>query len=74
MSMVINTHKTKVLIIKSKNITYTNFVYDNNNLEETTSYKYLEIDLHHKLNWNYNIVKGINGGGKLIIGLKIVVS
>jgi hypothetical protein len=41
MGMTVNTDKTKVMIIKSKNITYTNFVYDNNNLEEVTSYKYL---------------------------------
>jgi hypothetical protein len=50
MGMTVNTNKTKVMIIKSKNITYDNFVYDNNNLEEVTSYKYLRIDLHHKLN------------------------
>jgi hypothetical protein len=48
--MIVNTNKTKVMIIKSKNITYANFVYDNNNLEEVTSYKNLEVDLHHKLN------------------------
>jgi hypothetical protein len=48
--MTINTNKTKVMIIKSKRITYTNFMYDNNILEEVTSYKYLKIDLHHKLN------------------------
>jgi len=38
MGMTINTDKTKVTIIKSKKVTYTNFVYDNNNLEEVTSY------------------------------------
>jgi hypothetical protein len=45
MGMTINTNKMKVMIIKSKKITYANFVYDNNNLEEVTSYKYLEIIL-----------------------------
>ena len=28
------------------------------------SYKYLGIDIYHKLNWNYNIEKKINGGWK----------
>ena len=51
MCMIVNTDKTKVMIIKSKD-TYTNFVYDNNNLEEVSSYKYLGIDIHHKLKWN----------------------
>ena len=32
--MTVNTDKTKVMIIKSNKITYDNFVYDNNNLEE----------------------------------------
>jgi hypothetical protein len=50
MGMTINIDKTKVMIIKSKMITYANFMYDNNNLEEVTSFKYLRIDLHHKLN------------------------
>jgi hypothetical protein len=48
--MVVNTDKMKVMIIKSKNITYANFMYDNNSLEEVTLYKYLIIDLHQKLN------------------------
>jgi hypothetical protein len=50
MSMTLNTNKTKVMIIKSIKITYDTFIYDNNNLEEVTSYKYLGIDIHHKLN------------------------
>ena len=37
MGMVFNTNRTKVMIIKSKNITYGNFEYDNNNLEEVIS-------------------------------------
>ena len=63
MGMTINTDKTKIMIIKSKD-TYTNFVYDNNNLEEVSSYKYLGIHIHHKLNSNYSIEKKINGGWK----------
>ena len=39
-------------------------IYDNRNLEEVTSYKYLRIDIHHKVNWNYIIEKRINGGWK----------
>jgi hypothetical protein len=62
MSMTVNTDKTKVMIIKSNKITYDTFAYDKNNLEEVTSYKYLGIDIHHKLNWNYSIEKMIIGG------------
>ena len=53
MGMTVNTDKTKVVIIKSSKLPYDTFVYDNNNLEEVTSYKYPRIDIHHKLNWNY---------------------
>jgi hypothetical protein len=35
--MTINIDKMKVMIIKSKNITYNTFIYDNNNLEEVPS-------------------------------------
>ena len=57
MGMTVNTNKTKIMIIKSKEDTYANFIYDNKNLEKLTSYKYLGIDIHHKLNWNYSIEK-----------------
>ena len=70
MGMTINTDKTKVMIIKSNKITYDTFVYEDNDLEEPTSYKYLGIDIHHKLNWNYNIEKRINGGWKFYYGLE----
>jgi hypothetical protein len=60
----------KAMIIKSNNITYDTFVYDNNILEEVPSYKYLGIDIHHKLNLNYNIEKMINGGWKAYYGLE----
>ena len=57
------------MIIKSKKDTYGNLIYDNRNLEEVTSYKYLGIDIHHKLNWNNNIEKRIIGGFKDYFGL-----
>jgi hypothetical protein len=68
--MIVNINKMKVMIIKSKNITYDTFIYENNNLEEVSSYKYLEIDIHQKLNWNYNIEKMIFGGWKAYYGLE----
>ena len=74
MSMIVNTEKTKIMIIKSKKITYANLIYDNINIEEVTSYKYLRIDTHHKLNWNYSIEKGLMEGGNLILVLKISVN
>ena len=58
------------MIIKSTKDTYTNFVYDNSNLEEVSSYKYLGIDIHHKLNRDYSIEKRINGGWKAYFGLE----
>ena len=70
MGMNVNTDKIEVMIIKSKKYTYTNSVYDNSNLEEVSSYKYLGIDIHHKLNWNYSIEKRINGGWKAYFGLE----
>ena len=70
MGMIVNTDKTKIMIIKSKKDTYANFIFDNRNLEEVTSYKYLEIDIHHKLNCNYSIEKMINGGWKAYFGLE----
>eukprot|EP00253_Pinus_taeda_P016131 PITA_16131 len=70
MGMIVNTDKTKVMIIKSKKDTYANFMYDNSNLEEVSSYKYLGIDIHHKLNWNYSIDKRINEGCKAYFGLE----
>ena len=43
-------------------------------LIEVTSYKYLIINIHHKLNWNYSIEKRINGGWKAFLVLKITVN
>jgi hypothetical protein len=70
MGMTVNIDKTKVMIIKSNKIPYDTFVYENKNLEEVTSYKYLGIDIHHKLNWNYSIEKRIIGGWKAYYGLE----
>jgi hypothetical protein len=64
MGMTVNTEKTKVMIIKIKKITYDTLIYDNNSLEEISSYKYLGINIHHKLNWKYSVEKKINGGWK----------
>jgi hypothetical protein len=35
-----------------------------------SSYKYLVIDIHHKLNWNYSTEKRIIGGWKAYYGLE----
>ena len=70
MGMTVNIGKKKNMIIKSKKDTYAHFIYDNRNLEEVTFYKYLGIDIHHKLNWNYSIEKMINGGWKAYFGLE----
>ena len=67
MGMTINIDKTKFMIIKSKKDTYANFIY-NINLEKVTYYKYLIIDIHHKLNWNYRIEKIINEWWKAYFG------
>ena len=64
MGMTIKTNNTKVMILKSKNITHGSFVYDNHYLEKVSSYKYLGIEFPHHLNWNYNIEKIIIGGWK----------
>jgi hypothetical protein len=70
MSMIVNIDKNKVMIIKSNKITYDTCIYDNDNLEEVTSYIYLGIYIHHKLNWNYRIKKMIIGGWKSYYGLE----
>ena len=58
------------MIIKSNKITYDNFSYDNNILEKVILYKYLGINIHHNLNWNYSIEKRINGGWRAYYGLE----
>jgi hypothetical protein len=70
MDMTVNTDKTKVMIIKSNKIPYDTFIYEKSNLEEVTSYKYLGIDIHHKLNWNYRIEKRIIRGWKSYYGFE----
>ena len=47
------------MIIESKKDTYENFIYENRNLAEVTSYKYLRID-----------IQMINGGWKAYFGLE----
>jgi hypothetical protein len=58
------------MITKSKKITYDTFIYDNNSLEEVPSYNNLGINIHHNINWNYNIKKMINGGWKDYYGFE----
>ena len=69
MGMTVNTDKIKIMTIKFKKDTYANFVYDNRNMEEVTSYEYLGIDIYHKFNWNYSIEKKMNGWWKAHFGL-----
>ena len=70
MGNLVDTDQTKVMIIKSKKDTYANFEYDNNNLEEVCSYKYLISDIHHQLSCYYIIEKRIYGGWKAYFGLE----
>jgi hypothetical protein len=70
--MTVSTNKTNVMIIKSKKIPCANFMYDNNNLEEVSSYKYLKINLCRKLNWNYRIEKRINEMWKSYYGFETI--
>ena len=58
------------MIFKFKKDIYAKVVYENSNLEKVIFYKYLGIDIHHKLNSNYSIEKMINGGWKTYFGLK----
>ena len=73
MGMTVNTNKTKVMIIKSKKDTYANFVYDNRNLEEVSSYKYLRIDIITNSIGTITLRKGLMEDGKLILVSKIIV-
>jgi hypothetical protein len=72
--MTVNTDNTKVMIIKSNKIPYDTFVYDNNNLEEVTSYKYLELIFTTSSIGIIALRKGLLGNGKLIMGLKTIVN
>jgi hypothetical protein len=45
-------------------------MYDINIFKEVNLYKYLKINLHHKLNWNYSIEKMINGGLNAYYGVE----
>lgn len=66
--------KTKFVIPKSKNITWDTFIYENNYLVGFPSYKYLEFNIHHKIDWIYKMEKRINGGWKAIMQLKTTIS
>ena len=72
MGMTFNTDKTKVMILKSKKDTYANFVYDYNNLEEVSSYKYLFIFITRSTG-TIALIKLLMEGGKLILVLKITI-
>ena len=64
MGMTVNTNKTKIMIIKSKKDTYANFIYDNRNLEEVNSYKYLrELIFITSLLGTIALIKGLMEGG-----------
>ena len=72
--MTINTEKTKVVIMKSKKVTYTNLVYDSSNLVEMSSYKYLKIDIHTSSTRILALRRGLMEGGKLILVKKTIVN
>lgn len=69
MGIIVNINKIKVIIIKSKKMTYNNFIYYNNYLEELPSYKYLGIKIHHII----ALRKGQMKGSKLTMNLKTIV-
>lgn len=48
--VTINIDKTKIMIDDSRKKQYDNFMYEKNNMEEVTSYKYLGIILDRNLN------------------------
>jgi hypothetical protein len=48
--MTMKTDKKNTIIVKSQNVTYDSFIYDNNILEEVSSQNCLGIDIYHKLN------------------------
>lgn len=74
MGMSVNPDKTKFMLIHSNKVTYNIFLYDNNNLEEVTSYKYLRIDSITSLTRTITSRKGSMEGGKLILVLKTIIS
>ena len=72
--IIVNIGKTKVVIIKSQKITYDNFMYENNNLEEVTSCKYLESIFNTSLTETIALRKRLMEDRKIIMGLKILVN
>lgn len=49
MDMIVNTNKVKLMIVKSKNIIYDTFIYDNNYLEQVLSLKYFGIEMFNMI-------------------------
>ena len=74
MCMTVNTDKTKIIIIKSKKDTYANFIYDNRNLEEVASYKFLKLIFITRSIGTIRWRKGLMECGKFILVLKITVN
>ena len=63
------------MIIKYKKVTKPNLVYNNTNLEEVSSYKYLGIDIHSASSTKtIALRKLLMEGGKLIWVLKTIVN
>jgi hypothetical protein len=65
--MIVNIDKMKVMIIKSNKITYNNFVYDNNILEEVPCTSILELIFIARSIGTIALRKGQMEGGKLIM-------
>jgi hypothetical protein len=55
MDIIVNTNKTKIMIIKSKRISY-------DTLYMATIVWKKCLHIHHNLNWNYSVENMINGG------------
>lgn len=72
MGMTFNTDNTKIMIIRSKKITHGNFVYDNNCLDQVSSYKYLGIDIPYNSIRITTLRKGLLEAGKIIMSLKAI--
>lgn len=47
--------------------------YENNIFKKVYPYKYIGIDIYHKLNWNYSVWKRKNGGWKDSYGIEMIV-
>ena len=70
MHMIVNTRKIKLIIINNQNISYANFMYDNNIWEDVNSYKFMSFDIHQKINLIYIIDKWSIGGSNASYGFE----